>query len=101
MRYAWPAFAGEMAVQFDANYAAERWANLRNFDAHIPDSNFVANARVFWDSDNGKWQASVFVTNLTDEKVLTERFDLANLCGCEDRHYANPRWFGGSIRFNY
>ena len=47
VRYAWPTFAGELAVQMDANYAGSRWANLRNFDAHIIDSNIVANAAYF------------------------------------------------------
>ncbi len=102
VRYAWPFLSGsELAIQLDTNYISRRYANLRNFDAHTMDANIVGNARVFWYSPDRKWEASVFVTNIGDERTLTERFDLATLCGCENHHYTKPRWAGGSIRFNY
>ena len=102
VRYAWPFLNGsELAIQMDTNYISRRYANLRNFDAHTMDANLVGNARVFWSSPDRQWEASVFVTNIGDERTLTERFDLATLCGCENHHYAKPRWAGGSIRFNY
>ncbi len=102
IRYSWPIANGsELAIQLDGNYASKRFANLRNFDAHIMGSFVVGNARLFWESPNRVWWASLFVTNIGDERVLTERFDLATLCGCEDQHFAKPRWYGGSVRFNF
>ena len=72
VRYAWPFLSGsELAIQLDTNYISRRYANLRNFDAHTMDANIVGNARVFWYSPDRKWEASVFVTNIGDERTLT------------------------------
>jgi len=101
VRYAWPALAGEMALQLDGNYISSLYANLRNFDVQQLDSRFVGNVRLFWNDNNDKWQLSLSVNNVADERYEDASFDLSGLCGCHTRTFGAPRWVVGSIRYNF
>lgn len=102
-RYEWPAPAlqGSVAVQLDGSYTGSRYHNLRNFQADEMDSYALLNAQVSWISETGRWQASAFVDNLTDERYKVSGFDLATLCGCNEEAYGRPRWYGVRLLYNY
>jgi iron complex outermembrane receptor protein len=101
-RYEWPAPAtgGTLAVQLDGGYVSDRYHNLRNFRADKMDGYTLANAQVSWINDTGRWEASAFVDNLTDERYKVSGFDLATLCGCNEEAYGKPRWYGVRLRYN-
>ncbi|MCV6621366.1 MAG: TonB-dependent receptor [Cellvibrionaceae bacterium] len=101
IRYGWPAFGGELAAQIDANYASTRWSNIRNFDTHEMDSYTVANARLSWISDEGSWELSAFVKNMFDEEYVTDQFNLATYCGCDEQLFGKPRWVGANLRYSF
>jgi iron complex outermembrane receptor protein len=100
-RYAWPAFGGELSVQGHAYYVSHVFHNLRNFATHKLESYLVGNARVAWMSGDERWQASFFVNNIADERYRVESFALDTLCGCNEELFAKPRWFGGTLRYNF
>ncbi|MCY4360635.1 MAG: TonB-dependent receptor [Gammaproteobacteria bacterium] len=100
-RYGWPALGGELAIQADASYAASRWANIRNFTSHKLDSYTVTNARISWVSDEETWELSAFVNNMFDEEYVTDQFNLATYCGCDEQLFGKPRWAGATLRYNY
>ena len=103
LRYALPTriFGGTLAAQMDANYVSSSFNNLRNFSSHKMPAYVTGNARLFWTSPDERWDASFFVTNLADARNRVTAVDISTLCGCQQVAFANPRWFGGTIRFNY
>ena len=101
LRYQWPMFNGNMAVQGDFSYSDSYYYNLRNFDADKFDSYVLVNARLGWTSQDEHWEASFQVHNLTDAKAGIQGFDLATLCGCNEISFRPPRWYGFSLRYNY
>jgi len=90
-----------MSVQGDFSYSDEFFYNLRNFDADKFDSYVLVGARLGWQSQDGKWDASFKVSNLTNDKAGIQGFDLASLCGCNEVSYQPPRWYGVSLRYNF
>jgi iron complex outermembrane recepter protein len=100
-RYEWPMFNGAIAAQFDFNYVDERSVNGIDHPALIEDDYFIANARLGYVTSDGKWEASVWVKNFTDEDYVAASFDLSTFTGVEIAVPNPPRWFGGSIRYNF
>jgi iron complex outermembrane receptor protein len=102
-RYTWPTpvFGGHLALQVDFTYTDDRYHNIRNFDAQNMDSFWLTNARLAWLSADEHWEATFFVSNLTDERYVHTGFDLATLCGCAEEAWGKPRWYGARLRFNW
>ena len=96
-----PVYNGNLAFQVDFTYTDDRFHNIRNFDAQNMDSVWLANARLSWVSTDDRWEATVFVSNLTDERYVHTGFDLATLCGCAEEAYGKPRWYGARLRLNW
>lgn len=101
VRYAWPAFGGQMSVRADAAYSGDFYYNLRNFDADKFDAYTIVNAGIGWQTDDASWQLSLDVRNLSDEKAGLMGYDLASLCGCNEVSFQPPRWYGLSVRRSF
>ncbi|MDT8320404.1 MAG: TonB-dependent receptor [Xanthomonadales bacterium] len=102
-RYTLPqlVFDGNLAAQVDVTYTDDRFHNIRNFDAQRMDSFWMTNVRLSWTSADSRWEGTLFVNNLTDERYVHTGFDLATLCGCAEESYGKPRWYGAKLRFNW
>ncbi len=102
-RYAWPAAlqGGDLALQLDFSYASAAFFNINNFGTHKMDGYAVGNARLDWSSPDGRLELQLFVNNLADARYQTVGFELSTICGCDERAYGLPRWFGGRIRYNF
>lgn len=100
IRYTFDAWGGQLALQADANYRSEFYHNINNFDANEYGDDTVGNARVTYYSADNRWEASLFVNNLTDERRQTIGFDLQSFCGCNEDGYAPPRWWGVNFRYH-
>jgi iron complex outermembrane receptor protein len=100
-RYEWPAFNGNLSAQVDFNYVDDRSVNGIDHPALIQDDYFIANARLGYATSDGKWEASLWVKNLTDEDYVAASFDLSTFTGVEIGVPNPPRWFGGTVRYNF
>ena len=100
-RYEWPVANGTMAVQMDANYRSKFYTNVNNFAANAIDDSIDGNANMSYTASGGKWSLTFFVNNIANARNETIKFDLATLCGCNEVAYVKPRWFGGSLRYNF
>lgn len=101
IRYAWPAFGGELAVQADFSYSDSTFYNLRNYDSHELDSYTLTNARLSYVTDDDAWEIAAFVDNLTDEENEVMGFDISLFCGCSELAVGAPRWWGIQVRHNF
>ena len=103
LRYQWPQelMGGKVSAQASFNYASSFFDNIRNFEASELPSYILGNLRLGWDSNDGSWEAAFFVNNVADERYFTIGFDLANATGSNSLVPGKPRWFGGSVRYNF
>ena len=101
-RYEWGAFMdGKMSAQVDFNYVDKRTINAVDHPILIQDDYVVVNARLGWTSADESWEASVWVKNLNDEEYFPTAFEFAGFTGTVIRVVAPPRWFGGTVRYNW
>ena len=102
-RYTFPQLLlnGDVALQMDYNHASEAFFNINNFGTHEMESYIVGNARVTWYHPNDQLEVQFFVNNLADERYQNIGFELSTICGCDERSYGRPRWFGGRIRYSF
>ncbi len=101
VRYEWEALGGRMHVRGDVSYSDEFFYNLRNFDADKFDSYTMVNAGIGWVNSDETLEIGFKISNLTDERVGIQGFDLATLCGCNEVAYQPPRWYGLSAKFSF
>jgi outer membrane receptor protein involved in Fe transport len=90
-----------VSLQGDYSYSGSFYDNIRNFTASKLPSYSLANARVEWHSNDGAWNAALFVNNLADERYVAVGFDGALLYGSNAWYFGKPLWYGGQIRFSF
>ena len=100
VRYEWPAFGGTMSVQGDFNLVGDHCFTVICHPTEEEDTYFVGNLRAGYTTGDGKWNATLFVNNVSDEEYRLFALD-ASFIGFGNGLYAKPRWFGGSISYNF
>jgi len=100
-RYAWTAFNGTMAAQVDFNYIEERVLNGIDHPGLFDDSYTIANARLGYVTEDGAWDASVWVKNFTDAEYVPALFDITTFTGVIIDAPGAPRWVGATLRYNF
>jgi iron complex outermembrane receptor protein len=92
---------GSLTPRLDVNYQSDLYTNGANRPTNLIDSYALANARLTWRSGGDAWQASLEVTNLTDEYYYLTRFDQYSLTGISDGQPGRPREFALTVRRNF
>ncbi len=87
---------GSIAVQADMQYRSEVLFALTGLETVRQDGYSVWNAAISYTSAEGRWVATAFLENLTDEEYLVQTFDLSGLdvFGLTEQYYGRPRWGG-------
>ncbi len=100
-RYDFTVGAGKLGVQADVQYSSSFCFTVLCAPVEHEDSYSVANARISYDSDSGRWGVAAFVNNLFEEKYRVYAFDSSLFSGVVAGVYAKPRWYGlsGTYRF--
>lgn len=101
LRYQWPFWQGNLAVQGDFQYRSEHFFSLTRAPASTQSGYAIGNARLSYQPADKRWEAAVFVNNIADEEYLVQTFDLGAVLGMTEQYYGLPRWVGGTVRFNF
>ena len=101
VRYSWPAFGGQLALQGDFRWTDDQKFNLAESEIVTEDSYGIVNARLDYTSSDEAWSAAVFVNNLTDTEYRTFGVDASLFFGSGEDVFAPKRWVGGSIGYNF
>jgi len=91
------------ALTFRADYAwrSELYNDVANSPALFQDSFGLVNARVAYQSADGRWQFAVFGMNLSDEHYITGGVGGAGAIGLDEVQYGRPREWGASVRYTF
>ena len=101
VRYSWPAFGGQLALQGDFRWVDDQKYNLAVSEIVVEDSYGVINGRLEYTSGDEHWNAAIFVRNLGDERYRTFSTDASLFYGAALDVWGNERWVGGSIRYSF
>ena len=100
VRYEWPAFGGNMAVQAWGNYQGETYYDILNHPVSREDGYTVVNFRASYYDDNN-WELYAFVNNAFEEEYKTYTFDFTIPFGFNQQAYGQPRWWGVGFRYGW
>ena len=108
-RYEFPvdAWNGNMALQIDGNYRSEHFFSLTQAPAGTEDGYTIGNASVSWIPNDGDWEFSLAVNNITDEEYLVQTFDLSGTLELEgffgliEEYYGRPRTWTATLRYEF
>jgi iron complex outermembrane receptor protein len=98
VRYTWPMFSGDMAVQAWGNYQGETYYDILNHPVSREDGYSVVNFRASYASADN-WEVYAFVNNAFEEEYKTYTFDFTIPFGFNQQVFGPPRWWG--VGFNY
>lgn len=104
-------FNGVVRYQIDlGNYGASTlqadfsWTDDQAAFADVPfneiDSYGLLNLRAFWESTDARYNASVFVENVTDEDVALNKFFIGGL-DYQAVQWGRPRWYGVTVGIQF
>ena len=99
-RYEWPVFGGSAAVLAKFHYQDKTYYDIQNYDNARENGYVIGDVRAQWSSSDEHWQLAAFVNNVWDEEYITYTFDFA-IFGFNQEAYGKPRWYGGSVRYNW
>jgi iron complex outermembrane receptor protein len=100
-RYEFGLAGGTVGIQGDVLYSSEFCFTVLCAPVEQEDAYTVANARLSYDSGDGRWGVAVFVDNLFEEKYRVYAFDSSLFAGVVAGVYARPRWYGLSATYRF
>ena len=100
-RYEFPLGGNTASVQADVQYTDKFCFTVLCAPVEKEAGYSVANARIGYAADDGRWSVAAFVDNLTDEKYRVYAFDSSLFAGVVAGVYAKPRTWGVSATYRF
>jgi iron complex outermembrane receptor protein len=101
VRYEFPVGPGALSMQTDWKYDSSQYFSTFNAPIDREPSRVVGNVRVAYATDDDHWEVAAFVNNVTDREYRVYNLDLSSTFGFSQQTFARPRWFGGSVKYNF
>ena len=91
---------GTLTLQLDASYEDETTGLGDNPFVYTEDHTMV-NARMLWESADGRWEAQAYVNNATEEKYISAMTTVAPGFDYLLGNYNDPLWWGVKLGVNF
>lgn len=90
-----------LAFHYGISYQDDTYFGANNDPTTLGPSFALHNARVTWVSPDESWEASLFGTNITDERAVQSVLSFLNLFGTVQTTYVRPEEWGLTIRKSF
>ena len=102
LRYNVPlASKGDVSFQLDGNYKSDHFFDVSNIDVSRQGGYTVSNARIGWASENKNLELSLWAKNIFEKEYQVYSFDFTGLAGFNQQFFGQPRWIGGSVKYQW
>lgn len=91
----------QLNLQFTASYRASQYGDLSDSPYTAMPSLWLENIRVGYTFDEGRWEISGYITNLSGQKYVVNSGDLTNPFGFIQQIVGTPRVFGGALDYRF
>jgi iron complex outermembrane receptor protein len=100
-RYEFGLGGGIASVQADVQYSDKFCFTVLCAPVEAESSYTVANARIGYAAENGRWEVAAFVNNLTEEEYRVYAFDSSLFAGVVAGVYGRPRTYGVTASWRF
>jgi iron complex outermembrane receptor protein len=92
---------GKLSLNPELAYQTSQYFEVINVPRLQQDGYVLLGGHIDWESDNGRWNASIWAKNLTDEQYMTSRVDLLAGFGFDYNHVGAPRSYGITVGMKF
>ncbi len=92
---------GRLGLHGDLSYISSAHFNVANVPRLKQGGYALLSGGIRWESDDGRWNASIWGKNLTNKLYFTARGDLLAGFGFDYNHIGPPRTFGITVGTNF
>jgi len=86
----------------DFNWQDEQFFDITNSDISREGSYALVNLRLAYQGgDEHPYELAFFVNNIADKEYRAYTFDFTGAAGFNQQFFGPPRWFGGSLTFEF
>lgn len=100
-QYRHPLGFAHLLLGADISYRSDYFVDINNLNALHQDDFALVNASIGLEAENGKWNVSFGVKNLTDEEYITHGFDLTAFPGVGLAYYGQPLTYRFQVRYRF
>jgi iron complex outermembrane receptor protein len=100
-RYEFPMGGGHASVQADVQYTDKFCFTVLCAPVEREGAYSVANARIGYAADDGRWEVAAFVDNLFEEAYRVYAFDSSLYAGVVAAVYGKPRTYGLTATYRF
>ena len=100
-QYRHPLGFAHLILGADISYRSDYFVDINNLDALHQDDFALINASIDLEDENGKWNVSFGVKNLTDEEYITHGFNLTAFPGIGLAYYGQPLTYRVQARYRF
>jgi len=100
-RYEFALGGGVASVQADVQYSGDFCFTVLCAPVEQEEAYTVANARIGYGAEDGRWEVAAFVNNLTEEEYRVYAFDSSLFAGVVAGVYAKPRTYGVTATWRF
>ena len=101
VQYRHPLGFAHLVLGADISYRSDYFVDINNLDALEQDDFALINASVGLEAEDGKWNVSFGVKNLTDEEYITHGFDLTAFPGIGLAYFGQPLTYRFQARYRF
>lgn len=99
-RYEWNIPIGQLAVEADTKWNAGEYLELLNAPVDYQSSYALSNARFSYTTNDGHWDVTAWVKNLTDKYYRVYNLDLSAI-GFDEQVFGPPRTYGATFTYRW
>jgi iron complex outermembrane recepter protein len=93
--------SGRLSIHGDMNYSSSQYFEVLNIPRLKQGSYVAISGHIDWTSADGRWTASIWGKNLTNQFYFTSRIDLQAGFGFDYNHIGAPRTYGVTLGLNF
>jgi iron complex outermembrane receptor protein len=93
--------SGKLSLHPEMSYQTDQYFEVKNISRLNQTGYALLSGHVDWESEDGRWNASIWGKNLTNKQYFTSRVDLLAGFGFDYNHIGNPRTYGITVGMEF
>ncbi len=92
---------GKLSFHPDVAYQSSQFFEVLNIPRLRQGAYALVGGHIDFETRDGRWSASLWAKNLTNQFYFTSRIDLLAGFGFDLNHIGNPRTYGATVGFKF
>lgn len=93
--------SGKLSLHPEMSYQTDQYFEVKNISRLNQTGYALLSGHIDWESEDGRWNASIWGKNLTNKQYFTSRVDLLAGFGFDYNHIGNPRTYGITVGMEF